>query len=411
MRILFVYVGLSQLGGIETLIRRLSERLTDLGHQVTILLQESSLDRSQDPALLQDVRRYARVLFVRGWFPNAPASLRTLNLGEFEHIYAFESNSLLLSIVVQSEFATSARLAFGVYYPREYCSRRRIKRYQQRLVEDVMKVVPIQNVFFMNEANAHEHAECLARDFRESPVVPLAIDLERFRTAKRSANRRKIVSVGRITDFKTYNFWMLDVIHTLNSVEERFEYHVFGTGELHAELARAVESNGLAGHVFLHGNVPYSQFEEAMADAFVFVGMGTSVIEAAACGVPALVAIESIRSPETYGFLHEMEGYNVGEYVPDTPTYDAANVIEALARLDESGYEKVCERSALSAAKFSINVIAERFVSALSETRQFSFRITPGMRLLDGFDLWLWRFLRLVGVKDPTTYRYLRISQ
>ena len=38
--ILFVYGNLSQLGGIQTLIVRLSRRLHELGHRVTIVLQQ-----------------------------------------------------------------------------------------------------------------------------------------------------------------------------------------------------------------------------------------------------------------------------------------------------------------------------------------------------------------------------------
>ena len=101
-------------------------------------------------------------------------------------------------------------------------------------MEAALRVAPIQNVFFMNDANANELSECIARDFRASPIVPLGIDLVRFRSVTRRPARRKIVSVGRIVDFKTYNFWMLDVIQRLNATEDRFEYHVYGTGQLDA---------------------------------------------------------------------------------------------------------------------------------------------------------------------------------
>src|SRR4051812_20133402 len=119
MRILFVYTNYRQIGGIETLIARLCKRLRALGHSITLLLQESSPSQCPDPALLDEVRRHAEVKFVRGWFRAAPQSLITLDLGDFDIIYAFESNSLLLGLVIQQEIDPGARIVVGVYHPRE----------------------------------------------------------------------------------------------------------------------------------------------------------------------------------------------------------------------------------------------------------------------------------------------------
>ena len=97
MRILFVYANLGHLGGLETQIRRLAQRLNELGHQVTILLQQGLLNHVQDPTASRGeaVRQSClRPRVVR----SAPASLRTVNLGEFDYIYAFETNSLLLGL-------------------------------------------------------------------------------------------------------------------------------------------------------------------------------------------------------------------------------------------------------------------------------------------------------------------------
>jgi glycosyltransferase involved in cell wall biosynthesis len=408
--ILFVYTNLSQLGGIETLIVRLSRRLHALGHRVTILVQAKAAAGGNDPALIEEVLQFAEVRLIHGWFRQAPGCLRDLDLHNVDYLYACESNSLLLATVIQAACAPAARIVAGIYHSREYGTRQKVKRYRQRLVEDIFAKMPAQNLFFMNEACAREHTDSVGRDFGDSPIIPLAIDAGRFASNCRRPDRNRIVSVGRITDFKTYNFTMLEAIRDLRARGRRVQYHVYGDGEQLPLLKQRVRECGLEECVTLHGPLPYGDFGAVMADAGVFVGMGTALLEAAACGVPALVAPESIKRPVTYGFLHELQGYNIGEYVAEATEYKLADKIGALMDLDPAAYEESCARSRARADDFSIEAVTDRLLACLEETVPFSYRITVAMRLRDELDLWQWRTLRALGVEDPYKSRFVRIS-
>jgi glycosyltransferase involved in cell wall biosynthesis len=406
--ILFVYSTLSQLGGIETLIVRLSRRLHSLGHRVTILLQQRSDASNEDPALLAEVSKYATVRFVRGWFRAAPGSLSGLDFGDVDFVYACESNSLLLATIIQRRCAPAARLVAGVYHPREYACSLKVKRYQMRLVESVFRSMPLQNRFFMNEGAQWEHSEALRKDCSASPLIPIAVDTERFASTNRRPNPYLIVSVGRITDFKTYNFTMLEAIRTLRSRGLPVVYHVYGDGELFPVLKQRVCDLGLEDCVILHGAIAYERFGAVMEEAGAFVGMGTALIEAAACGVPALVAVDSAQEPVTYGFLHEVKGYNFGEYTEGQRQYQLCDKIEELSSLSQEEYLQVCERSRLRAADFSIEGVTDRLLECLEASVPFTYDLPWWTSLCDEVDLWTWRLLRAVGIADPYQLRYLR---
>src|SRR5205085_6587431 len=131
------------------------------------------------------------------------------------------------------------------------------------------------------------------------------------------------------------------------------------------EVADLIVQKDLSRSVFMHGSVPYSKFGDVLSDALLFVGMGTAVLEASACGVPSLVAIESCDEPLTYGFLPDTRGHNAGEYSPDAEKYAAIEKIEALAALGPEAYQTHCTAAAKSAEKFSIETVADEFVGAL----------------------------------------------
>ncbi len=406
MKILFVYSSLEAPGGIETLIRRACQYLSEHGHQVTLLLQDEP-NITERSALYIETSRYAKIHHVKGWFRRASNSLQSLKLQGFDFIYAFESATLLLALLIQSEFLPNTPIATGVYFSREYCWASKYKRFQQALVEDIFRKMPVKNIFFMSKECAQEHGNCLNRDFGQSPIIPLPIDVGRYAHIERRINKSKIVSIGRITDFKTYNFLMLDVLERLIAKGYTLEYHIYGDGEQTGKLQQMVLDRGLQDKVVLHGTIPYTQMEHALHDAFVFVGMGTSVLEAAAAGIPSVVAIESSRNPITYGMVHEDGGEHLG-YVDKWATEEhIEDKIEMLLQLSQQEYDEVSRQTKVAASRYAMDAVMGKFVETLSNIEPFSYQITPSMKRQDHFDLWRWRLLKRLGYEDPNKNRFV----
>jgi glycosyltransferase involved in cell wall biosynthesis len=402
MKLLLVYPGL-QVGGIETLIVRMARALADRGHQVWVLL-----GREGDPALMAQLRRSATVLLGSDRFFGARRSLRGLPRVDADFVYCMSAPSLLVGLAARDVLAPRARLLAGAYFPREYCPSRLGWRYQDRLAARAFAALPAANAVFMNTYAAREHGEALERDFGASPVVPIAVEVERFGRVERRPDLRRAVSIGRLTDFKTYSFHMVDVVRRLRARGLEVEYHHYGDGEERDRLRRHVEAAGMERYVVLHGGIPYQRMEEVLGDAGVFVGMGTAAIEAAAAGVPTVVALESSPTPASHGFLHELPAGNAGELIPGAPVHDLGSLVERALRAGEAEYRALSDASRRAAGAYSAPAVVDRFEAALAASEAFAFPIGPLRRLAGLADAGRWKVLRRLGRPDPLDGKYLR---
>lgn len=141
-------------------------------------------------------------------------------------------------------------------------------------------------------------------------VIPNGADPERFRRlpgADRPAIRRElglpqdvplIVTVGNVTERKGQDI----VVRALAEIREPLDYAIVGMPTRGMEIARLAEELGVANRVHRLGRLDAGQLVRLLnaADVFVmtsrhtkdgdFEGYGIAVIEAALCGLPAVVA-------------------------------------------------------------------------------------------------------------------------
>lgn len=406
MRILLVY-GSMQLGGVQTLILRICRHLATCGYEVTLFLEHANGEE-----LLQSISRYARVVIARrpGWWTGTAAPLQPT---PFSYIYCFDMLSLLRALTIQQTCSPGAKVLVGVYFPREYCWRSATERYVQRLTRNILRQIPEQNVVFMNTTNAIALSSCLGRRFDNSPIVPIPIEVGDLDVRSSAVNRRRIVSVGRVTDFKTYNFHMLDVIRVLRARGFDCQYDIYGWGDDESLLRKHIVAQGVSEWVHFHGPVRYSNLKSVLQSAFLFVGMGTALLEAAALGIPSLVAVESASGPMTYGFLHELpeDENNLGETDERYATYSLIDRIEWLYARSPEQYDDLRRATFARAQQYSLESVMARFISAFTGACSFSFPLTRFARLHYFVDLWRWRVLKRLGVSDPLEGRYLAKSE
>jgi 1,2-diacylglycerol 3-alpha-glucosyltransferase len=101
-----------------------------------------------------------------------------------------------------------------------------------------------------------------------------------------------------------------------------------------------------------------------MDDALAFVGSGTAIIEASACGVPSVVGIEDDQEGLTYGFLHQTAGFayhSIGLNYGITSIYERLNYLVHCS-FDE--YQQECQLARKRSYDFSIEKTASDLTGA-----------------------------------------------
>src|SRR5690606_16390596 len=115
---------------------------------------------------------------------------------------------------------------------------------------------------------------------------PLPVDSDHFIPADRRPIWGKIVSIGRLSEMKEYNFYMIEVVAELIRRGYDVTWTVYGAGEFEEVMRTMIRERNLEGVIALAGPMPYERCRQVLSDAYVFVGMGTTIVEAAMFGVP-----------------------------------------------------------------------------------------------------------------------------
>lgn len=384
-RILFINLYF-EIGGVETLLLRLIRELKAKGYDSTVLL----LRKAYDPVLLAQLEQHATVVFFADVATLVPSQLRRRLGANFDYIFVTINYALILGALLQQFVYRKAHLLAGVYQTELFCAPVTAGFRHHRAIRQIFcDGLPDRNKVFGNDAAKAHHEIQLGRTFPEAPVVPLMIDIDKyFPPSRKRVNRLKIVSIGRLCDFKTYNFTMLGVIKSLRDHGHSVTYHIYGDGPDEARLRSAIAEHGLSESILLHGPLDYPRFKEAVSDALVFVGSGTAVMEAAACGVPSIPAIEYATAAESYGFLHDIPGTSFFE--PHLP-YQKKSIQSLISQLLTASPEQYKEIEAASIKRiqpFSTKNVVDFTVKAL---QQSSPRRVNGLRY--AVPMLAWRFL------------------
>ena len=384
-RILFINLYF-EMGGVETLLLRLIRELKAKGFDATVLL----LRKAYDPALLAQLQQHATVVFLSDIATPIPSRMRRRLGADFDYIFVTINYALILGALLQQFVYRRAHLLAGVYQTELFCAPVEAGfRHHQAIRQIFRDGLPDQNKVFGNDAAKAHHERLLGRAFPQAPVVPLMIDVDKYLPPTRGqVDRHKIVSIGRLCDFKTYNFTMLEVIKSLRAQGHPVTYHIYGDGPDEPRLRAAIAQQGLSEVVLLHGPLDYPRFKEAVSDALVFIGSGTAVMEAAACGVPSIAAIEYATTADTYGFLHEIPGTSFFEPHLPYPRKSIGTLIAQLLAVSPEQYREIEAASLTRIQPFSPKNVVDVTAKALLQSSPLR---VNGLRY--AVPMLIWRFL------------------
>ena len=175
------------------------------------------------------------------------------------------------------------------------------------------------------------------------------------------ARTHRIVSVGRLHAVKNHAL-LFEAFADFSGQFPDYELHIYGQGELEAELKEKAVSLGISDKIVWHGF--RKNVTEEIRDAGMFVstsnyeGISNSMLEALAMGIPSICTDCPIGGARSY-IEHEKNGLLI-------PVRDKEALTKAMVRIasDESFAAQLSENAAKVRDKYSLNSIAVKFLEA-----------------------------------------------
>lgn len=313
--VLLFYQDMSLYGGIETLVIRIARKEMASHSKVSIVVDPKKVmpEISDIPAIniFEITKNIAR-------FP----------IGEDLDVIAFGPNPAALAFEfcwAASTRGIKVRFATGVYHPRDF-QRENERRHLHVLNYFLARSIGPKNIFFMNDECRRSHSQLLGLSFGDSKVIPIPMGQRPLAWVPRDNKKTlRIICVGRIVPFKAYNFSLPGIVRSVIESGVDVVCHVYGHGTHEEELLHAIEQNSVGANVSFLGVLPFEKFDAVVLEYDLFIGMGTSAVQAAQVGIPTLLAIDN-NPTECYGYLCEAPFGNVGEAsdsIPKRPIRDS----------------------------------------------------------------------------------------
>jgi len=284
-RILLIY-GKLNTGGIEILIIRMIKWLCSNGYFVTLFLTDGQGE------LIDKLEGIDNLIILANdkYSAHSKSRLNKMILSlpnkffyelkifyiyylyfkneKYDLIYSFNPETFIISYLFDGEKYLS-----GVYHPKTYYRKHRQKiiKYLDRLDHNYQN-----KIVFMNESVKY-HTEKYFNSKLNGFIFPLPIAInetdrpikEHFDFVRYESN--KIISIGRIVDFKTYNFYMIDIMESLHKEYPKIEYHIYGFGPLENQLIEKISNSSSRNVIFFHGGVKHNKMKDVLKDCFCFI--------------------------------------------------------------------------------------------------------------------------------------------
>lgn len=357
--ILLFYHGMIGLGGIETLIYRIARYQIEMGVRVIIVCRQFSENiwgNQIEYASIDDIKNLNKMISIYkniDIFSFAPIS--------FAHAYLFCQSINYRDV--------SIRLCLGVYHPRDMF-RENEGWHIHYLNRIIYRFFDKLNLVFMNKDCFESHANRLGL-VKNSKVIPIFMSpKKKVWLSHKQPKSIRIVSVGRIVPFKSYNFHIPLVARFLTERGIHVKWDIYGHGSHEKDLADLIKQFGVEIQVRHINELPFDQFDDVVLRYELFLGMGTSAVQAAQLGLPTLLAIDS-NPDKCYGFIHEVPFGNVGEYSPELEVYSICERILDFLRADDLERERISLLCAQSTALYASNEYIEKCL----ENSNFSWSI------------------------------------
>ncbi|RON06734.1 hypothetical protein BK659_20850 [Pseudomonas brassicacearum] len=314
-----------ELNGGTTFILRLAREFKKRNKRLGVLVLFDIIDKG----LEDKIRQYADIFYLKNIACGVSAPAFRSQLGGFVpvdfskvkellqkynfHVHVMGVFGLLFVKRYLKSVEQHFKLSFGVYHQNEIMFDD-VDYYFAVKAKKLFSLLPAESIVFFNEKNRESYELYFEKSYTGSTLVPIGVDIPSEDVGMvGNAESDRIVSIGNLHVFKSYNRHVISLLPELKKVRPNLVYEIYGSGSYEPELLKLVSSLSLESSVKFKGVIAYEEIPNVLKGALAFVGSGTAIIEASALGVPSIIGIESTTDPITYGFLSDIEGFSYNE--------------------------------------------------------------------------------------------------
>lgn len=292
------------LGGVESNIIRMFAWGNQHGYRNILMLPiEAELIKQWDESI---VSNNVEVCYFDRYLKNIILD------GNEAVIIAYNVDSYLIGIRLIKKLKKLKRIKLYFYVLHPYLISKismrpiLIKIYYKLLLSKIKS----KSLIFMDEEVRMAYVNTYRDDavLNEDNIVRLGMSFLKYNDEyverRYYSNEHVITTMARFDfPFKGYIFGLIDDVEKLTLQGYKVRLKIIGDGEGRNELEKKVESS--KANIELMGYIANDSLEDVLADTFLFVGQGTTLIEAAKYGIPGVIATAYHYKNFAYGLFNE----------------------------------------------------------------------------------------------------------
>lgn len=356
-------------GGLQTLMIRISEWSSKNGLQAVILYRTSD---SYMSSLCKEKNLDAKAIFEKekikkyldsDKFYGHSTLLMTFELEDFilfetvrkELINKRDVRHLLYCVSVGGTiFSKNIKGMLGCISYRIY--KNIIKRYyenRQLIFMDRDTLEAATDYYHLNRSNQNENIFLLPMFISEEPEIP-----DGFRTQP-----KKILTVTRaVFPYKGYVIGLIDDFLKLCRYDPDISLAIISFGKDLEQIENKIKAvpKEIKSKIQLIPGMSLAEIQKELKNTYVYIGMGTTVLDAAAEGVPSVVSIHTTMKNECVGLFSQNPSVT-GRRGPGNSGY------ETLKSVLQLNYEKYCELRRNTYMSYKNNYDINKFMKRIFE--------------------------------------------
>jgi glycosyltransferase involved in cell wall biosynthesis len=398
------FIGQLQVGGIETYIVRIAKALHKAGHKVSVAIVKNRVDNDL-LAMLSEVA----AITIHGF----TSRLTLLHIDppaiadDVDLVFATGRTSLLYAAKASSKAARPVKLVTGVYSQFEFLPRHNDYRY--KVCMHVLRQIGHRNLVFATEGCREDHARAVDSSWNDSRISPLLIDLamaesDGQQSSGEVATPLRIVSVGRFVPFKTYNYYMPGVVRELLDRGLAVRWDVYGYGDCAGQLQQQITRYGVHDVSTVHPPVRYSELVSVFKTADIYIGSGTTLLEASAAGLPSIVALDDLIEPVSPGYSCHRSGTLTSDVSWKEPLYPVVDLIANFIAMPDVDRKQLSMASKSSVRRYSTENAADEYEAILKDSVAVTISMPRNFFVHDIANL-VWRLLRHGSLPVEKNYK------